>query len=255
MFDNNGFIKLEESANGRVSVKLQKNQFAEAGTENYYGKVNRFTYSPQNILSEMSKNLPFVDTGTVTSVMNAYTNTLLSVLAAGNAVKFGELGTFYIAGKGSVEGENEKPALTVKFSASQTLKDAVKDVEITSSVISVPSGTITSITSVATGKKEEAFTSGCAVLVEGSSLKVGGEGSGIWLASITENGAVTTDESSWLKVESALTFNLPSKLLFTLPADIQAGTYKLVVRTRYAEKSSYERKYTIEISSDAFVIS
>lgn len=33
---NNAFIKLQEQANGRVSVKLQKNQFAKEGEQNFY---------------------------------------------------------------------------------------------------------------------------------------------------------------------------------------------------------------------------
>lgn len=40
MSENNAFIRLQESANGRVSVKLQKNQFAKDGAENYYGKLS-----------------------------------------------------------------------------------------------------------------------------------------------------------------------------------------------------------------------
>ena len=56
---NNAFIRLQESANGRVSVKLQKNNFATDGSENFWGKVERYTYSTQNILDAF--NGYFVD--------------------------------------------------------------------------------------------------------------------------------------------------------------------------------------------------
>ncbi len=249
MSENNAFIKLQESANGRVSVKLQKNQFAKDGTESYYGKVERYTYSTQNILDAMADAVPLVDLGTVTSVLNAYANTVLKVLAAGNAVKFGELGTFYIAGKGTVESGNGKPKLTVKFSATQTLRDAVQNVEIASSEYVAPSGMITNVTDVATGKADGSLTSGGSVLVEGSSLKVGGENSGIWFAPVTESGEINSDESLWIKVESALIYNQPSKLLFALPQSLSDSKYKIVVRTRYAGKSGYERKYLVEAVS------
>lgn len=254
MSENNAFIKLQESANGRVSVKLQKNQFAKDGTENYYGKVERFTYSTQNLLDAMSDAVPLVDLGTVTSVLNAYANTVLKVLAAGNAVKFGELGTFYIAGKGTVENGNEKPKLTVKFSATQILKDAVQNVEIASSEYVAPSGVIASVTDVSTGKTDGTLTVNGSVLLEGSSLKVGGDDSGIWFASVDENGSISSDESTWTKVESALVYNLPSKLLFALPQSLSIGRYKIIVRTRYAGKSGYERKYLVEAISETVEI-
>lgn len=191
--------------------------------------------------------------GTVASVLNAYANTVLKVLAAGNAVKFGELGTFYIAGKGTVEGGNDKPKLTVKFSATQTLKDAVQNVEIASSEYIAPSGVIASVTDVATGKSDGSLTTGGSVLLEGSSLKVGGDDSGIWFAPVSENGEFYA-ESEWTKVESALVYNLPSKLLFSLPSSLASGSYKIVVRTRYAGKSGYERKYLVEAVSETVTV-
>ncbi|MBO7485754.1 MAG: DUF4469 domain-containing protein [Spirochaetaceae bacterium] len=254
MDKNNAFIKLQKSANGRVSVKLQKNQFAKEGTENFYGKVNRYTYSTQNILDIMQEAVPLVDLGTVTSVLNAYANTVLKVLAAGFAVRFGELGIFYIAGKGTVKNENEKPSLTVRFSASQILKDAVQDVEITSSEYEIPSGIITSVTDVTTGKSDGTLTANSSVLVEGTNLKVGGEDSGIWFASILDNGNLSGDESQWVKIESALVYNLPSKLLFTIPQTLVTGNYKIVVRTRYAGRCGYERKYLVEAISEKVTI-
>ena len=251
---NNAFIKLQESANGRVSVKLQKNQFAKEGTENYYGKVERYTYTTQNILDAMAQAVPLVDLGTVASVLNAYANTVLRTLAAGNAVKFGELGTFYIAGKGTVDSGGGKPALTVKFSATQVLKDAVQNVEIASSEYAVPTGVIAKVTDVATGRTDGTLTANGSVLVEGTSLKVGGGGSGIWFAPVAGNGELSGDENTWVAVESALVYNQPSKLLFALPPDATQGTYRIVVRTRFVRKSSYERKYLVEAVSETVVV-
>jgi len=250
MSANNAFIKLQESANGRVSVKLQKNQFAKDGIESFYGKVERFTYSTQNILDAMEDEVPLVDLGTVTSVLNAYANTVLKILSTGNAVKFGELGTFYIAGKGTVDNETGKPSLTVKFTATQTLKDAVQNIEITSSEYVAPSGIITSVTDIATGKTDGSLSANSSVLVVGSSLKVGGIDSGIWFAPLDENEDITNNEASWIKVESALVYNLPSKLLFAIPQTATTGKYKIIIRTRFAGKSSYERKYLVEAISE-----
>ncbi len=254
MSENNAFIKLQESANGRVSVKLQKNQFAKEDEQNFYGRVERVTYSTQNILDEIAQAIPLVDLGTVASVLNAYANTVLKVLAAGNAVKFGELGTFYIAGKGSVDSETGKPSLTVKFTATKTLKDAVQNIEIASSEYIAPSGIISSVTDVSSGKSDGKLTAGGSVLIEGASLKVGGEKSGIWFAPILEGTDSLSGESDWIKVESALIYNLPSKLLFAIPQSLTTSKYKIVVRTRYAGKSGYERKYLVEAISETVEI-
>lgn len=251
---NNAFIKLQESANGRVSVKMQKNQFSKEGAESFYGKVERYTYSTQNILDAMSESLPLVDAGTVASVLNAYANTLIKILASGNAAKFGELGTFYIAGKGAVGSGSDKPALTVKFSASRTLKEAAQNIEIASSEYAEPSGVIASVVDVSTGKTDGTLTANGSVLVEGSNLKVGGDSSGVWIAPCAENGKASTDESTWIKIQSALIFNQPSKLLFALPENISGGKYRIVVRTRYAGRAGYERKYLIEAISDTVEI-
>ena len=250
---NNAFIKLQEESNGRVSVKLQKNQFAKDGAESFYGKVERRTHSTQNILDAMAKALPFVDLGIVTSVLNAYANTVLESLAAGNAVKFGELGTVYIAGKGTVDSGSGKPALTVKFTATQLLKDAVQNVEISSSAYVAPGGSIASVTDIATGRTDDTITVGGSVLVEGESLKVGGTDSGIWFAPVDESGRLSDGESGWTKVETALVYNLPSKLLFALPHSVTAGKYRIVVRTHYAGNSGYERKCLVEAVSETIV--
>ncbi len=247
---NNAFIKLQEQANGRVSVKLQKNQFAKEGEQNFYGRVERVTFSTQNVLDEMAQAIPLVDAGTIASVMNAYTKVMLKILANGNAVKFGELGAFYIAGKGTVSSETGKPDLTMKFSASQALKNAVQNIEIASSEYIAPSGMISSVTDVSSGKADGKLTAGGSVLIEGASLKVGGDDSGIWFAPVLESTDSLSGESDWKKVESVLIFNLPSKLLFALPQSLASGKYKIVVRTRFAGKTGYERKYLVEVVSE-----
>lgn len=251
---NNSFIKLQEQANGRVSVKLQKNQFAKEGEQNFYGRVERITYSTQNILDEMSAAIPLVDTGTIASVMNAYTKVMLKILANGNAVKFGELGSFYIAGKGTVDSETGKPELTVKFSPSKLLKEAVADIEIVYSEYVAPSGVISSVTDVASGKSDGTLTAGGSVLVEGANLKVGGEDSGIWFVPLAEGTDFLSGESEWTKIETVLVYNLPSKLLFTVPKSLASGKFKVVVRTRYAGKTGYERKYLVEAVSETVSI-
>ena len=53
---------------------------------------------------------------------------------------------------------------------------------------------------------------------------------------------------------TAFLYNLPGKLLFTLPADVAEGKYVFVLRTRNAGSSKYERKELLEGVSGAFTI-
>lgn len=254
MNKNNVFIKLDETVNGRVSVKLQKNQLSKGEFKNFFGRVERNTYSTQNVLDLMKEAIPLVDLGTAASVLTAYSNTILKIIESGNAVKFGELGTFYIAGKGTVDNEDEKPSDTVKFTVSEGLKNAVSNIEIASSEYTVPAGKITRVTDIATGNKDGILTSVSSILVEGENLKIGGEGAGIWFVPVTEKGVLYSDEAEWIKVQTALVYNLPSKLLFTVPENVESGNYKIVVRTRYGSKPNYIRKNFIEAVSDIVIV-
>lgn len=245
----NSFIKLTETQAGRVGVRLQVNQFAK-DSANFYGKVERFTLSAQNVLDGIADALPLIDTGTAAGVLNAYANIVLKALGAGNAVKFGELGVFYIASKGTVEKDGEKPELTVKFTASKALRNAVQNVEISTSAYSAVSGKITFVTDVTTGKTDGTITSGGSAWVEGSGIKVTGDDSGIWIAPVAENNSPVADESKWLKTEGDPVCNTPTKLLFALPLLESGANYRIVLRTRCTGRSGYVRKAVTEIISE-----
>lgn len=243
-------VELNERACAKVAVKLQKNQFAKEGCENFYGKVERNTYTTQNILDVMKDDVPLVDLGTVASILNAYSTAIFNVITSGNAVKFGKMGTFYIAGKGTVDKENEKPSLTVKFSVSEELRNAVEKIEVRSSGYTEICGKIFSITDVSNGNTDCILKPGCVVALEGERLKTGGEDSGIFFVPF-ENGIISSDLSDWIKVETPLFSNLPSKLIFTVPENLEEGEYRIVIRTRYGSRFNYERKKLLEIVSDA----
>ena len=130
----------------------------------------------------------------------------------------------------------------------------MQNVEISSAEYVTPSGIITSITDVVTGNTDGILTVNGSVLLEGSSLKVGGEDSGIWFIPISETEEMNADISTWIKVESSLIYNMPSKLLFALPQTLAVGKYKIIVRTRFAGKTGYERKYFVEAISETVTV-
>lgn len=249
MKEENTFIKFTEATKGKIKIRLQKNNLARKNSDRFYGKVERNTFTTQNVLNRLSQVIPHIDLGTAVTVLNAYTQVIEKILEEGNAVKLGNIGTFYIATKGSVGCEEEKPDLTVKFTASKELKETVKNMEIVSSEYKKPKGSIEKITDVMTGKEDGTITQGSPVILKGSRIKVGGEKGGIFLAPLGRNGFLK-DEEEWIKVDSKLICNTPTKLLFTLPQVAEEGKYKIVVRTHFATRTKYARKEAFDTVSE-----
>ena len=251
---DNSFINLRDGAAGQVLLRLHANKLnAEGQGIGYYGKVARFTYSNQNVLDLMAEQLPDMKVGRITDVMTAYTKVLLGVLASGHAVRLGSLGCFYIAPVGIAANPGERLPLTVRFSPDGTLLDAVSKVEVSASTVAAPGvdfGTITDVSRVAA---DGTLIAGGSVLIEGSGLCIGGKESGLWLAPATDDGRPSGTEAEWQKVSSFL-YNFPRKLVFTLPADLAAGKYVFVLRTRFGGSSKYERKEMLEGVSGAFTV-
>lgn len=248
---DNSFMKLREQKSGQVSVKLQRNNLKSADAENYYGRVNRVLYSNQNVLDKMADKLPDVTIGKITDVMTVYTQVVLDILKAGGAVRFGSLGTFYIASKGTTESQTGKTDLTVKFSCDENLCKAVDDVEIADSQFVEAKCLIDAITDLSRNECDGTFKAGVSVIIEGSGLRVAGDDSGIWCAPM-EGAKLNTDESTWTKTNGNFFYNTPTKLLFTMPESMLPGKYCFILRTRCSGYSKHERKGLIETVSASF---
>ena len=87
-------------------------------------------------------------------------------------------------------------------------------------------------TDVKTGNTDLTLTAGGSILIQGARIKIGGEDSGVWLATLTDAEKLTEDESQWIKIDSAFVYNTLGKLMFTLPDSLVNGTkYKFVLRS------------------------
>ncbi|MBQ9539195.1 MAG: DUF4469 domain-containing protein [Treponema sp.] len=253
--EDNSFINLRDGASGHVILKLHENSLSASGQrENcYYGRVPRFTFSNQNVLDRMAQELPDMKTGRITDVMTAYTKVLLDVLASGYAVRFGALGTFYIAPVGFANNPGDKLPLTVRFSPDVSLLSAVSKVEIADTSLAQPVVEFGQITDASRAACDGAITAGASVLVEGDGLRIGGEESGLWLAPVMEDGSYSQDEIRWKKI-SVFLYNHPKKLMFTLPSDIGEGRYVFVLRTKCSGGTKRLRKKMLEGVSESFIV-
>ena len=248
---DNSFVKLREEKAGQVSLKLQRNVFKGPNAEEYYGKVERILHSNENVLDKMAERLPDITIGKITDVMTVYTKILLEILKAGGAVRFGSLGTFYIASKGTTESQTGKTGLTVKFSCNETLCKVAEAIEIADSQFAEAKCLIDVITDLSRNESDGMLKAGASIIIEGSGLRIAGEDSGVWCVPV-ENAKPKNDESTWTKVEDKFFCNTPKKLLLTMPESIVPGKYCFVLRTRCAGYSKHERKDLIETVSSSF---
>ena len=251
---DNSFVSLREGAQGRVSVKLHASNLVKGSdSEQYYGKVARVTYTNQNILDMMADELPDMSVGRITDVLTAYANVIQRILASGGAARFGSMGLFYIAAKGLTGSKTGKTALTVRFSADEPLLSAARNITIADSSLSEPRVTVDRIADVARNASDGTLKGGSSVAIEGSGLRISGQDSGVWCAPTDVDGGCTMDFSQWKKVDSPFFYNTPSKLLFTLPNELESdGSYCFVLRTRCSGYSKHERKSLIQTVTQSF---
>lgn len=254
-FDNS-FVNLREEANGRVSVKLQPNTLNKSDSEQYYGKVTRVTYSNQNLLDMVAEELPDMSIGKITDVMTAYTAVLQRTLANGCACKFGTLGTFYIASKGTTESANGKTELTIKFTPEKAMRDSVvQKIEITESSYVAPKITVDSITDITRNVSDGLLKSGTSVSICGNNLRIGGAESGVWCAPVDDEGKLADDDSNWKKVTQEFFMNTSKNLMFTLPEGLETETkYCFVLKTRRVGYSKRDRKFILQTTTPSFKV-
>ncbi len=243
-----------ESPNGRVAVKLQLNTFSKDSSDKYCGRTVRNTHTVGNVMQLIKDKVPHYDMGTVYSVCEAFENVIEESLASGNAVKCLKLGTFYIACKGTTDGSSSTE-ITVGFTPSDLIKKSVENISINQESYTEPKAEIYEIQDVYTTSTDGVLTLNGSVKITGKKLKIAGSESGVWFAPTTgENQTILSDGSDWIAVSSPLAINKPGTLLFALPQNLEAGFYRIVLRTRCPSTVYRERKDLIETVSEAIEV-
>lgn len=252
---NSNLMDSIENPNGRVSVKLQRNYFSKDSSDKYVGRAIRNTHSVGNVLQLVANKVPQLDIGTVYSVCDALEKVITESLGNGNSVNCLNLGVFYIACKGSTDGKTTSPNITVRFIPSDITKNAISNITVKQEDYSKPIATISQIVDVDTGSSDGVLSLSGSVQISGKKLLVGGEGSGIWFApAIGDNGVIDETGTDWTKITANLSVNKPGTLLFPLPKSLEAGNYRIVLKTRCLSNLKYSRKEIVTTISDVLEI-
>lgn len=214
----------------------------------YYGKFGRNTVDVTTIIARMKEKGVTMRSMDILSVLDAYKEEVRAAIKNGESVNMLDMVTAYIASVGSVDsitGEDSEITLTVKATASKELKSLVKDVKVVRKEVKDTSPVIENIYDQYSEKnlndEDFSLTANMAVTLTGSSLKLAGDDSGVFLAPVDENDALVSAEGQWLKSPIIQT-NLPRTVSFYLPKSAKADTkYRIVLRTSYVNGTALRK--------------
>ena len=220
---------------GKGGLTLYANPFGTG--KKFYGRFERDVLSMENLVSRVQQKNPGADEIIINTAISYIKREILAALKDGKAVNLMDLGELYIGASGSVASNSATDVsdilLTVKFTASHLLKDAISKVSISNVMVSDTAPAISKIFNWFTGKESTSLSAGKNVILEGRRLKLGSSESGLFLAATDEKGEVSDDESTWLDCTSLVRQNTPKKIDFYLPDAASAGTYRIVIKSNY----------------------
>lgn len=222
-----------------VNVTMHPVTLRDAGGS--YAKVMRKTACMGNIADKVLEQEKNLSRETILYAAGLLRNGIIELLKGGAAVEMLELGVLYIKPSKGMETENptigDVPPLTLAFSPSSLALAAVQNVTVGADVTSSKEPVVQKMTDLRTNTAGETLSVGGSVLLKGERLRitessVEGNDTGVCFAPCKDDGTYNADMSDWVRVTpELLTENTPTRLLFTLPADVKAGTYRIIVRT------------------------
>ena len=206
-----------------------------------YAKVMRKTARMGNIVDKIMEQEKNLSRETILYAAGLLRNGIVELLKGGAAVEVLELGVLYIKPTRGMETDkpevDDVPPLTLSFSPSALAVAAVQNVTVGANVTPAKEPVVQEIIDLRTNTAGTTLSAGGSVLLKGKRLRitessVGESGTGVYFAPCDGSGGYKADMSDWVRVNpSLITENTTTRLLFTLPADLTTGTYRLVIRT------------------------
>lgn len=241
-----------EGLSGEISGKLRKINFAK--DSKFYISLDKKLASVKTQIRRL-KDTAGIDAGELSRYLELYQNGIVELLQMGYSVKILDLVQAEPVVRGSVDSASEvssKPKFEVKITPLPLLSNAVKELSVAKVDVLEVKASITKVEGK--GTADGSIAAGKAMRVVGTKLKVGAEGDGIYFAPATEHGSANADRSSWTAVKTLdMLNNMPSELLFTVPALLPSGEYVLVVETRFIS-AAHSRKEPLTAVSEPFAV-
>lgn len=232
------------------TVTLVANPFDNG--QKFYAKFDRATVNIDNLIARIQKKEVGTDAIVAKHFASLFKKEILEALARGEAVNFVDLGTFYIAPAGKLQGDTPDTAkingFQVKFTASKQFNEAVSNVEIKKVNMSNTDPILGVMTDLFTGEQDSTFTAEKVARIEGSRLLVSGDEGGVFFAPVDEKEEPVKDETQWIKAEN-LICNKAKVLEFFLPSGLSVGTpYSIVIKTNHSTGKKTRKCYSLAYS-------
>jgi len=252
--------EIKTSFNGKIGkggLVLYVNPFGTG--KKFFGRFERDVLSMENLISRIQEKNPGADEIIIQTALSYLKREILTALKEGKAVNLLDLGELYIGACGSVASDSASEisdiALSVKFSASQVLRDSIANVSISNVVFYNTAPAISRIFNWFTGEETNTLTAGKNVILEGKRLKLGSAAnSGLYLAPADEKGEISDDETLWLNCTSLVRKNTQTKIDFYLPDEASSGSsYRIVVKSNYVN-GNINRKEPVYTYSDLVTV-
>lgn len=140
------------------------------------------------------------------------------------------------------------------LNAAQTFRNELSAVtpSFTGYVNSSGGAQIETITDAVTGSTDGTLTAGGTITVTGTNIKVTGDDSGMWFSVASESGEYDSD-GELIEVQTFIS-NSPSKVVVILPDALGAGTYYIVIKTRYTRGSTLLKNLRTIITDSAVTV-
>lgn len=214
-----------------VNITLHKN-YMNTAAANYY-RVQRKTADIESLIATIQQKDTGINQFMIMHCATLLKESILKKIGEGNSVDVFGLGTFFLTATPNKE-DAAQTNLTVSFSPSAEVQSAAANVSITAKQEENTNPVIESLKDLFTKKEDDSFTATKSFRISGKKLKIAGEEStaGIFFAPCDTDGNYDTSGADWIQIkESGLETNLASTLSSYLPNTINAGLYRLIIKT------------------------
>ena len=213
------------------------------------------------ILDDVLKYNQNLDRATLLFAVELIKTSIKNLLKDGKAVDLLNLGVLYLKPRGTVDSGNinDVPQMTLGFTPSEEAIEAVKDVAAAADVTKSNVPEVSSLFDMRKEKETDSISKGFTLRIKGDKLKIAGSEAeaGVFFAPCDESGKKESDESQWTHIRpSSLIDNTSKKLIFNVPAELEDGTYRIVIRTAYGSgarvnknvrEGEYENIVTVQL--------
>lgn len=245
----------DSGTNGRII--LYENPF-KSEKHQFFGRFERNTVNTKTLIARIQKHKAGTNELAVQEIAGFLKEEILQAIKNGEAVNLMDLGTLYIVPNKKFNGTEMEAGseqnLTVKFSCSPLLRNAVSDIRIKEIKMAPKIRQIIGIKDLYTEAEDGTVSVGRMIRIKGSKLKIvenkaQAVRSGLFVCPVDDNGNAITEESA-VKQCKNIVKNSERVLEFYVPDDIEKGKcYKFLIRTYYCT-NDWTSKGIKEIWSD-----